>query len=322
MTDDELAKELEFHAKHGISAAPALQHEASERIRALSAHVALLKASLAQAEREAEKATASADPVAWANFAETGNIRIWTSAAKNAVRIAKENGIRLTPLYTTPQPDRVAEIGAELLNAVDTICSQSGEDTEKFARWMCDESGLLQMVMSHFGAADKDKKIAALEAEVERLRKDAERYQQVRRGQKWSVIDGIGATLRGERLDDAIDAAMAGKASTMTRAALDVLAERARQISVEGWTPEHDDLHEEGQLAGAAAGYARHVNARGWVFAGSPDDYKSEPPPIHWPWADEWWKPSSPRRDLIKAGALILAEIERIDRATEKEAQS
>ena len=46
-------------------------------------------------------------------------------------------------------------------------------------------------------------------AEVERLRKDAERYQQVRRGQKWSVIDGIGATLRGERLDDAIDAAIA-----------------------------------------------------------------------------------------------------------------
>ena len=52
MTDDELAEELEFHAKHGISAAPALHHEASERIRALSAHVALLKASLAQARSE------------------------------------------------------------------------------------------------------------------------------------------------------------------------------------------------------------------------------------------------------------------------------
>jgi hypothetical protein len=40
------------------------------------------------------------------------------------------------------------------------------------------------------------------------LRVDAERYQAVRRGQKWSVIDGIGDTLRAEQLDEAIDAAM------------------------------------------------------------------------------------------------------------------
>jgi hypothetical protein len=31
--------------------------------------------------------------------------------------------------------------------------------------------------------------------------------------------------------------------------------------------------------------------------------------------ADEWWKPTNRRRDLVKAGALILAEIERLDRA-------
>ena len=60
-------------------------------------------------------------------------------------------------------------------------------------------------------AGPQPDRVAELEAEVERLRKDAERYQQVRRGQKWSVIDGIGATLRGERLDDAIDAALPGK---------------------------------------------------------------------------------------------------------------
>ena len=155
-------------------------------------------------------------------------------------------------------------------------------------------------------------------AEVERLRC----WLEYARNYTQSLVDhGESVHAAGLVLD--LDAAMVGKTATpMTRAARDVLAERARQVGAEGWTPEHDDLHEEGQLAGAAAGYARHVNARGWVFAGSPDDYKSEPPPIHWPWDDEWWKPSSPRRDLIKAGALILAEIERIDRATEKEAQS
>ena len=34
-----------------------------------------------------------------------------------------------------------------------------------------------------------------------------------------------------------------------------------------------------------------------------------------WPWLSSWWKPSTNRRDLVKAGALILAEIERLDRA-------
>lgn len=34
-----------------------------------------------------------------------------------------------------------------------------------------------------------------------------------------------------------------------------------------------------------------------------------------WPWNGRWWKPTNRRRDLIKAGALIVAEIERLDRA-------
>ena len=43
---------------------------------------------------------------------------------------------------------------------------------------------------------------------IEELHRDAERYLDVRRGQKWSVIDGIGDTLRADDLDAAIDAAM------------------------------------------------------------------------------------------------------------------
>ena len=33
----------------------------------------------------------------------------------------------------------------------------------------------------------------------------------------------------------------------------DVVGERTRQILDEGWTPEHDDAHTDGQLAQAAA---------------------------------------------------------------------
>jgi hypothetical protein len=34
-----------------------------------------------------------------------------------------------------------------------------------------------------------------------------------------------------------------------------------------------------------------------------------------WPWSVQWWKPKDRRRDLVRAGALIVAEIERLDRA-------
>lgn len=39
-------------------------------------------------------------------------------------------------------------------------------------------------------------------------------------------------------------------------ALMDIGAERARQIASEGWTAEHDDKHEHGELALAAAAYA------------------------------------------------------------------
>ena len=91
----------------------------------------------------------------------------------------------------------------------------------------------------------------------------------------------------------------------LTQAARDVLAERQRQIIDEGWTPEHDDKeHLPGELALAAASY---------LCA----DERDAPPAI-WPWDWSWWKPRDRRRNLIKSGALILAEIERIDRAQAK----
>ncbi|ENZ7751195.1 ead/Ea22-like family protein [Klebsiella pneumoniae] len=92
---------------------------------------------------------------------------------------------------------------------------------------------------------------------------------------------------------------------TVTAAAAAVLAERKRQVAAEGWTPGHDDEYEHGELADAAGCYA--LSSELFDCAGEP--------PRPWPWPDEWWKPTNRRRDLVKAGALILAEIERLDRA-------
>lgn len=106
---------------------------------------------------------------------------------------------------------------------------------------------------------------------------------------------------------------LAPVAPAMSDAARDVLAERQRQISVEGWTPEHDDFGADGPALAVAAGcYA--------LFTDAYPNY-GEPPP-QWLWAASWWKPSTPRRDLVKAGALILAEIERLDRAASRDGRA
>jgi hypothetical protein len=106
----------------------------------------------------------------------------------------------------------------------------------------------------------------------------------------------------------------------LSRAERDVLAERRRQQSVEGWTPEHDDEHEGGALASAAACYAHHAQ---WLLR---ERKRGDQPPgitdpvVYelWPFDEEWWKPKDARRDLERAGAMILAEMERIDRAASR----
>ena len=112
----------------------------------------------------------------------------------------------------------------------------------------------------------------------------------------------------------------------ITQAAVDVLIERQRQIDQEGWTPEHDDQHAGGQMALAAGCYAMFASAsdRQRATADLPGSLASLGKTITgwaawlqiWPWHRSWWKPTTRRRDLVKAGALIIAEIERLDRIT------
>jgi len=90
----------------------------------------------------------------------------------------------------------------------------------------------------------------------------------------------------------------------------DVIAERERQKSVEGWTSDHDDAHASGEMASAAAAYAFSAGANP-----SEANLLGGAPPVLWPWDRDWWKPTTPRRDAVKAAALLLAEIERLDRA-------
>ena len=91
-----------------------------------------------------------------------------------------------------------------------------------------------------------------------------------------------------------------------TNAALRLIAEeRQRQVEKEGWSPDHDDEeNSESELANAAAAYAA-------AYAGDPDAA------LFWPssWDSRMFKPQGEVHDLIRAGALIVAELERRGRA-------
>jgi hypothetical protein len=109
-----------------------------------------------------------------------------------------------------------------------------------------------------------------------------------------------------------------------------IAAERQRQIDVEKWTPEHDDAHDGGEIARAASCYAFPVFTINRQYR----------EPENCPWGEGWWKPlysyltwgtvddvinegntnkiDARIRDLVKGGALIAAEIDRLQRAKDK----
>jgi len=86
--------------------------------------------------------------------------------------------------------------------------------------------------------------------------------------------------------------------------------ERRRQIEEEGWTANRDDEYNHGELARAAACYAKPGPHRRYVSTIRGNI------PSDWPWLAMWWKPTPDDRirELEKAGALIAAEIDRLQR--------
>jgi hypothetical protein len=106
-------------------------------------------------------------------------------------------------------------------------------------------------------------------------------------------------------LNDAYAEGRKDEAETLSQAARDVLNERQRQISAEGWTPKHDDTHGKGEMAAAAACYANPIRK-----------YRDPRCTDVIGWPKGWgYKPKDRRSNLVRAAALLIAEIERLDRA-------
>lgn len=88
-----------------------------------------------------------------------------------------------------------------------------------------------------------------------------------------------------------------------------VSEERQRQINREGFGADHDDRHQHGELVTAAIAYATPPDMRCCM---DPENHE------HWPWDAACWKPTpdNRERELVKAAALLVAEIDRLQRHT------
>ena len=91
--------------------------------------------------------------------------------------------------------------------------------------------------------------------------------------------------------------------------------ERHRQITLEGYNDEHDEKHKDGELAFAAIAYICFYGAH--TYMDYTADEALEEALEFWPWEsddpNDLMKPEEdPIRNLVKAGALIAAEIDRL----------
>lgn len=102
--------------------------------------------------------------------------------------------------------------------------------------------------------------------------------------------------------------------NAVSKAIKDVVSERNRQKNEEFYSDAQDDSYVNNELTRASASYVNHVVGRSWIHLSKPSVYQSEIVPDLWPWSEQSWKPKSPRQDLVRATALLLADIDRLDR--------
>lgn len=109
-----------------------------------------------------------------------------------------------------------------------------------------------------------------------------------------------------------------------------IAEERQRQIN-NGYDAQHDSHHNFDELASAAKTYINaaflttkskemgnsNQAAISWHKYNEPFEWKYLK--LGWPWEEESFKPTTSLEDLIKAGALIAAAIDRLQKDNEQQ---
>ena len=99
-----------------------------------------------------------------------------------------------------------------------------------------------------------------------------------------------------------------------------ILEERQRQIESEGYDEAHDSQYDTSALGNAGICYAVIAGSSAPIRDAVRKQTEKGIAPTGWPWGAEYWKPGEGNSDsdrvseLVKSGALIAAEIDRIQR--------
>jgi hypothetical protein len=117
-------------------------------------------------------------------------------------------------------------------------------------------------------------------------------------------------------------AELALRDGTAANIAHELLAECERQVAEEGYTPKHDERHpfRDFAAATAAAAYAWSAYVRAFNASNPREQFSTVGAGLHWTWDMASFKPKDERRDLVRAGALIIKAIERHDREIVRDA--
>ena len=247
------------------------------------------------------------DAIGFVVFAkDKRNVRVWFSNYDSACKWAAQAGIDtadLTPFYTHSAPHKASEGYGALLAAIrdgvplkEPVSVCKAMMARMPARVVLDKgTGPLAAVhLVNIGVGGWVHTETTAKAYADGFN----------RGTEW---------LRSSIIE------YADKLPPASAATRDVIAERERQIKAEGYDLEHDDAHQNDEIAAYATFYAMPPAARDWP---------AEETGYGMTWGQaiipaDWGPPKAcdRRQELVKAAALLVAEIERLDRAKKTEGE-
>lgn len=247
------------------------------------------------------------DAIGFAVFAKANrNVRVWSSNYGSACKWATQAGIDtadLVPLYTHSASHKASEGHSALLDAIrngvpleEPVSVCKAMMARMSARVVLDKGtgplAAVHLVNIGVGGWVHTETTATAYADG------------FNRGTEW---------LRSSIIE------YADKLPPASAATRDVIAERERQIKAEGYDLEHDDAHQNDEIAAYATFYAMPPAARDWP---------AEETGYGMTWGQaiipaDWGPPKTcdRRQELVKAAALLVAEIERLDRAKKMESE-
>jgi len=176
-----------------------------------------------------------------------------------------------------------------IISGSDPICQH--EFAEQMAL-KCEECEKLKHDYDQMAAdlADANEQLLKMQTEAEKNQKAYDEYVEKAEKAYGDLLD------ENRKLHERLTSVNA------TTGAYMIAEERERQIKDEGYNAEHDQAHAPMTLAKAAVSYILCNDEKKRKIAKT----------TYWPWEDKYYKPRDMKRNLVRAGALVAAAIDRL----------